>query len=702
VGTDGRLRVTDFGLARLVEGDEPGPSSGEGAPGRAAAAGDRLTRTGQFVGSPAYTAPEQMEGRPADARADLFSFCVALYEALYDDRPFAARTIPELRAAIASDAVAPPPRGARVPAWVRRALLRGLRSDPDQRWPSMDALLAELSRDPARRRARAQAAAAGALALGALAFAGLRAREQGRALCRGGEEQVASAWSAARREDVSRAFRATGLPFAEHALGSVLARLDGWAQRWAAMHREACEATRLRGEQSEELLDLRMHCLRERLVEARAVAGQLAAADARLVENVDRALTAVGPLERCANAPLLRDAEREPAAAPARAELARMREDKARAYALIWARPQEAQQLLGGLLKDARKAGHRALLSEVLYTDAIERLNRGERDQAERALNEAALLASLAGRHDLAGLALVTLILPAGYGGRLEEALRFSELARAEIERAGDEGIELHRLMRMGDVLNRYQRGAEAAELFRKAIALCEKRADRQLLPNALSGLTLSLVSSGRAAEALEVGRRLVALSEELVGPAHPQLARLLANGLAVPLDALGRDGEVEQVLRRIAGIEEGVLGPKAWALGTTLTNLGHNLRRQGRPAEALEPLQRAAAIREQRLPGASIDLAHTLGLLGGSLVDLRRPAEARVHLDRALRLMTAQPSPPPDYLADVRFHLARSLWDEAGRRAESRTLAQQARTTYVELHRAQELAETERWLRAH
>src|SRR5262249_30575804 len=95
VGKDGRVRVLDFGLARAMEKIPAGPSplaleptavdSGRGA------LSTPLTRTGTFLGTPAYMAPEQLlGGGPGDARSDQFSFCVALYEGLYGERPFVA------------------------------------------------------------------------------------------------------------------------------------------------------------------------------------------------------------------------------------------------------------------------------------------------------------------------------------------------------------------------------------------------------------------------------------------------------------------------------------------------------------------------------------------------------------------------------------------------------------------------------------
>jgi serine/threonine protein kinase len=90
VGSDGRVRVTDFGLARSASAATPLPDD----------VTTPLTVTGALVGTPAYMAPEQLRGEHADARSDLFGFCVSLYEALSGERPFAGSTIAQLTQAI--------------------------------------------------------------------------------------------------------------------------------------------------------------------------------------------------------------------------------------------------------------------------------------------------------------------------------------------------------------------------------------------------------------------------------------------------------------------------------------------------------------------------------------------------------------------------------------------------------------------------
>jgi len=149
IGSDGRVRLTDFGLAtvachlRRADGEgldkqvEPGLDTPvEGAQGA-------MTRTGTVVGTPAYMAPEQIAGLPSDAKADQFSFCVSIYEAIAGQRPFSGRTVRELARSIASAPPAVSPL-AGVPRRVRQAILRGLRPEPSERFASMDELLSRL------------------------------------------------------------------------------------------------------------------------------------------------------------------------------------------------------------------------------------------------------------------------------------------------------------------------------------------------------------------------------------------------------------------------------------------------------------------------------------------------------------------------------------------------------------------------------
>ena len=150
LGKDGRVRVADFGLARSLGagGDAAGPTT-RGVlytdPATVQSPMSPLTRTGAVMGTPMFMAPEQHEGQLADERSDQFSFCVALYHGLYGDWPFAGKTSVALADSVIEGRVEPPPKGHAVPSRLRKVVLRGLATSPAARYPSMDALLAELA-----------------------------------------------------------------------------------------------------------------------------------------------------------------------------------------------------------------------------------------------------------------------------------------------------------------------------------------------------------------------------------------------------------------------------------------------------------------------------------------------------------------------------------------------------------------------------
>ncbi len=162
---NGNVRVLDFGLARAAGGtEEP-----EDAPRNLLA--QTVTAAGTWLGTPAYVAPEQIRGEDAGPPADQFSFCVALYEGLYGERPFVGEDVEQTLAAIRRCDPPSRPVGSRVPAWMHAVLLRGLRRAPTERWSSMADLLHALVRDRRSRR-RQRIAIAGALVLATMLGAG--------------------------------------------------------------------------------------------------------------------------------------------------------------------------------------------------------------------------------------------------------------------------------------------------------------------------------------------------------------------------------------------------------------------------------------------------------------------------------------------------------------------------------------------------
>src|SRR5690606_19079834 len=146
-----------------------------------------------------------------------FSFCVSLYEALYRSRPFAGESVSELRASIQRGDVRPPPRSSGVPRWMFPILCRGLAPAPEARHPSMDALLADLGRDRARRRRRMLATVLGTALVGVSVVSVVRSRSAAVDVCQGAERELASTWNQDRKSALAQVFAGTERAYAQEA-----------------------------------------------------------------------------------------------------------------------------------------------------------------------------------------------------------------------------------------------------------------------------------------------------------------------------------------------------------------------------------------------------------------------------------------------------------------------------------------------------
>jgi len=126
-GCPSRVKLLDFGLARLIEPAAPGPETAT-----------MRTLPGSIMGTAAYMSPEQAEGREVDVRSDIFSFGLVWYEMLTGQRAFRGESWISTLAAILHEEPTPlRDLNAGIPAWVERHVMRCLRKDPGQRFQTM-------------------------------------------------------------------------------------------------------------------------------------------------------------------------------------------------------------------------------------------------------------------------------------------------------------------------------------------------------------------------------------------------------------------------------------------------------------------------------------------------------------------------------------------------------------------------------------
>ena len=607
VGDEGAVKVLDFGLARAAE--HAGSEELSATPGSGAYNHDGnslldtpLTRTGAIMGTPAYMAPEQHEGRPATAASDQFSFCVSLHEGLHGVPPFDCSSLGTLIAGVTTGRLLEPAGHARVPGWLRRVLLRGLAVDADRRWPSMSALLTELAKDPAQTRRRWLATAGLVGFVGASSFGAAALLPTATPVCQGIDAELVDIWDPTRSAAVQTAIASTGLAYASDTWARVQPGLDTYAQTWLAMRAEACE-THHAARQSDQLFDLRTACLDQRRDSLDALVDILADADAVAVEKAVTALAALPPLTACSDTDALTQAVPPPEDPALRARVAQARSTLARVKAHEDA-GQYAQALaaLAPVLADAELATYKPLLAEALLRRGTLKMYTGDADGSHEDLAAAARAAVAAG-HDIVAAQSVSrdLFVRARMQLAASEALEDAGLAQAMVERVAD---------------------------------------DRPLYAEFLNNLGVAQIAVDDHARARESLTTSLAIKRRALGEGHPEVAYSLAN-LAYLDRQEDRFEEAAAAFERALGIIQRALGPTHPTAAAMEYNLAWALRHDGKPAQAMARLQHVLELHAANNTEAGLEHCHfDLGFAALALHDLTL---AQRHFDAAAAATSAR-----------------------------------------------------------
>jgi tetratricopeptide (TPR) repeat protein len=638
VGADGRVRVMDFGLARLDGSDDLAAArTSDVSIEKRSPLSERLTATGAMLGTPAYMAPEIYAGSAADAQADQFAFGVALYEALYRVRPYDRKALVEQRAAAPK-----PPAGAHAPAWLERIVLRTIALDPQQRFPTMDAVLRALAVDPAAKRRRiaigaALAVACGGVAVGAIA---LHARGSGPAPCTDASHRLAGVWDAGARGVVEAKFHA--LAIAGDALAGTEKTLDTYAQHWVDMRTEACRATRVHGSQSEAVLTLRMACLDDRLVELQTLVGLFGTADAKLALGAVGAAQKLSSLAPCADVPALLAPDPLPKDLGARVTATALHAKLAEARAIYkTSRLTDTLALLAKIAPDVARLHHLPTEAELhLLTGQTQWVLQGAAQGEPELLR--AVWAAEAGKADLVKLeAWLQLTNLANEGSRFEVAAERLQDASAALARVGTNWEFKVRILAAQALLaSRQNHYDEACKIASEARTVAEQHTDPPSFAYALLVEASILTSAGRAQDAIAPFKRVLAIQDAL-GHHRIDVAVTLQNLAGAEL-ATGHVDDAIAHLNDALAISEAIYGPDNAELAHGLSALAAAQGAKGDLAGGLATNQRALEIAEHA--GTDGELyAFMLGQVADSLVGLDRPKEALPYLDRALAIQTAK-----------------------------------------------------------
>jgi tetratricopeptide (TPR) repeat protein/tRNA A-37 threonylcarbamoyl transferase component Bud32 len=712
VGLDGRVCVVDFGVARPApsELDESSAvaadaSQDTGAVEAALAESQStatvqarpplasLTRTGTAVGTPAYMSPEQLRAMAVDKRSDQFSFCVALYEALYGVRPFQATDVQALRELVLAGRYSAPPREAPVPPWIWKVLERGLAVEPGDRYESMSELLAALARDPVQRRRRYLTAG---LLLGAGVLAGhavFQATAGAPDPCELAGSAVEDIWSPTIATRAGEAFLGTGIAYAGSTWERIRPELDRYAGALAAERKSTCEATRVRHEQSEDLFTRRMLCLDRRERHLAALASELARADASTVEHAARSVSSLPRIEACRDSELLMAGVAPPddPEVAARARDIQQRIAQARVH-LALGHQQEARSLAEAALADSESVEYPPLRAEALsQVGAIWRhgATAGDVAAAETALLEAVDLAESQRSDELVNETWLELVSLADY--HHDDHTRAHEWARralATSDRMQDDEARVKARLLLGGLYHRAGDYQQAERLLQEALARAQTRGvSKRVLASVWNRLGAVRKARSRFDEARVAYEQALALSRAELGAGHPRIADLAYNAgmllrdlgeldrarelfheaLAIwtevhgPESTDGADAYLELALieieagdlekageyARIGGAILAAVAPDRPERASAEIRLGLVAFRQGRFADALDAFERGLAIRQRTgAPPAQVALAASN--VGEALIELGRFDEALLRLDEAERALASVPDALP------------------------------------------------------
>ncbi len=736
VGDDGRPRVGDFGLARV--GASP---TGEKPLSKSTPLDARMTVTGMLLGTPAYMAPEQINGDVVDARCDQFAFCVVAWELLYGRRPFLGATLAALEESIIKQQPWLPPKSD-VPPRVRAVLERGLAVLPASRYPDMPALLSAL-REAAvpRTKRRLALALAGVVVLAGAGIGGLAlVRDRDRAAaCDAADEDMRSVFDPIKRVHARVAYVATGMPGADAAFTRTEKVLLRYSDALGKQARATCRRT-----DEARIIELaRKSCLADRRRGLAGFVSLMQRADKGTVSRSTSGAWAMFDPQPCEDTQTLLARAKTASSTTAEVtaqlreienlnELGKFKEGIALAKPLVEAartRGDKNAELLGLIELGQLYADVEDVEQTVASFDAAISLAETMGRDLEAAIGYAALANhhgvvtnDYAAAHRSIALARAKLHRlggnnPAVRGelsmleaqvfadeNRLGEAEKAMREAAATIEQAyGSEHPKLGSAYGTLSQILRYQhKNEEALVAAERTLALLSATygEDHPYVAGSEMNLGQSLDDFGRYAEARMRYQRADKIFAKMYGEIHPYRAAIAANIGTVELHEKNY-AAAETSFRRALSIVERMKGPVHMDAAAARGDIARAIASSGRYAEALAEQEIVVRTYEKLGKDGEVRLVGGLLDLGNYQLDVKKSLLAVATAERALAITAKRRADAnPAEVGEAKFLLARALWDSGKREhARARKLGEEA----VKLDVSPEIRKgLETWLAEH
>jgi tetratricopeptide (TPR) repeat protein len=457
--------------------------------------------------------------------------------------------------------------------------------------------------------------------------------------CTQSSNMFAQVWNPQRAGSIQSTFLSTSLPFRKHSVGFTIGVLDKYADQWINMHQETCEATMVRGEQSSELMDLRMACLSERREKFDALAQQLQVGDIGTVSNAVSASNKLGRLSRCADRQALLAAYPPPedrlieVVTEARKEIAQL---KALVDSVVL---DQASTLADALWEKVRDIQYAPIQAETLVLLGKVQALKGDPEQAHSTFLQAASKAVTANDNELAAeawLNVPALVQQKVNGAR--DAQSMLALAKSYVDRLPpDHPLRASYAASLGEVLviqGDIEGGLQSLE---KAAALARASNDTYL-PTYLNKLAIIHGQHLNFAAALPLVEESIELSSEYFGETHPQYARALQTMGGIYIDT-GETAKAIELIAESLQIEQAVFPAIHAKLGATYAQLGSAYFRAVQVDQANTALLRSLSIYSQLDTVNPIALGDLHNNIGNLYSYLERFKESEHHLLEAARL---------------------------------------------------------------
>ena len=701
----GRVRVTDFGLARpvfdtpsVLDGDEQFLVEGADATGSL-----ELTRPGVRLGTPAYMAPEQFEGAEATAATDQFGFCVAFWECLFDTRPFPGKDFVSLMRAVRSGELVEAPRLSparpNVPTWLRERVERGMALEPADRWPSMQALLDALSEGDPKARTRRVLMGVGVVGVLVAGAVALQMRESA-------QEQAAVAaceatadefdWDEARASALRDKLVSTGADDVDSIAAEAVSTLGGFAEDWRTLRVETCKRDTVVHDIDRTLAVKTVDCLEQRRTVFEAAVQTFMEIEPGMVTRVPQTIKEFDDLDTCRDERRLelipplpeddatRDAVRE-------LELTLERTLVNEHFATF----DEGLDISRDALERAEEIGYAPTIAKARYRVAVFLEKQGKYEEAVEAWAASFRGAAVTNYDALAADAAAGLAFTEGYQlARYDTGIRWAQLAGVYGERIGEtEGLREGRRLDVLATLLEMKGDLEASvETHERALEM--RRAvvgeNHHSIAYGSANYAMVLDKLGRREEARQTLVKAQSIFEEHFGPDNPTTAHVMHMRANIELD-LGNLEEAESLFTKVATVWRDKLGPEHPDVGDLHNAFGELRREQGRLEDAEAEHRKALAIHEAALEDDHPDIAHTATSLAQVLVERRAFDEAEDLYQRVLAI--ARGEGQEDQRGRARHGLG-TIALERGDRAQARVAFAHARRDFEAAD-----GDYERWL---